>query len=117
MTRSDFLARRDAFEKEARRFALIWNGLFFSVLLACLPLAAWISEQKLGPWLPASFLLVFFGFLIGNAPLLKWIIKRQTSKCGLICANCGEPLTRGAGRITVATGKCGFCEADVFVDA
>ena len=81
MTRSDFLARRDAIEKETRLFGQIWNVLFFSVLLACLPLAGWISEQKLGPWLPASFLFVFFAFLIGHAPLLKWITKRQTSKC------------------------------------
>jgi hypothetical protein len=95
----------------------IRNVSFIGVLLACLPLAGWINGQKLGPWLPASFLLAFFGFLIGNAPLLKWIIKHQTSKYGLICRNCGEPLTGSAGRNTVATGKCGFCEADVFVDA
>jgi hypothetical protein len=104
VTKEQFVRRRADFERRDRRFNAIYLTLFFAVLLAAIPLSAYLPEGYEGVSAIGYVIL-----LTANAAVMLFYNRNQAARAGLVCANCKGGLLNTPGQIAVATGTCPHC--------
>jgi hypothetical protein len=112
LSRQEFAAR---LRRHTKRSAL---ATFVSLILGLGWLAFFpmVAEKFGGSVGPNGTLLVkscwYAGILAGFC-VGPWISWRQARPAGLQCPECKKRLVENVGMVTVASGKCGYCGADV----
>jgi ribosomal protein S27E len=117
-TKKEFIRKQKAMASSSNKWSVGSLVVFLGILLANVPLAKFIDHQKTVIWIQVLYSVGFFGFLIGNVPLMMWFRKRQQRRLGVQCPNCGAPLlVHVSAQIVIATGNCGHCGAQILHDS
>ena len=109
MTKEQFVRKRAEFERRDRRFNIIYLTLFFTVLLAAIPLSDYIPQRYEG-----EFAIGYVILLTANAAIMMFYNRKQAARVGLVCASCKGGLLNMSGQIAVATGTCPHCGRPAF---
>jgi len=113
ITADEFLARKQAFERDERRqflWALIAAGPVLAAVLCAIRFDAYAERTKLPAYIHASVECALLGPVF--AALCSWIrpTRRRWRKHGLLCPACGRRITDTAGLIRVPyMGLCKHC--------
>ena len=111
MTKEQFVRQRAEFERRDHRFNAIYLILFFAVLLAAIPLSAYIPDGY-----EAEFGIGYLVLLLANATVMPFRGRNQAARAGLVCVSCKGGLLNTPGHIAVATGTCPHCGQPAFTD-
>lgn len=109
MTKDQFVRERAEFEKRDRRFNAIYLTSFFALLLAAIPLSAYIPDGY-----DAEFGIGYLVLLVANATAMLFRGLNQAARAGLVCVSCKGGLLNMPGQIAVATGTCPHCGQSPF---
>mgnify|MGYP003649848798 CR=1 FL=1 len=108
MTRQEFAARSKTAERREKRFNAIWGTVFFGILIG-----NWLYLQFVDPEWPDSYwiayMIIFFGFLVGNIPFTVRAVSKIRRESGLECSLCQEVLDKDATALAITTGNCVHC--------
>jgi hypothetical protein len=115
MTRKEFNARRDAFQRAGAWYSFGFVGLIFALLFGTDSLSDYITHNYQIGWAekaaPILMLVILAMILISMVYLSKFFER----KYGLICPTCGKGLADKVTRWKVlVTGKCRHCKNQVF---
>jgi hypothetical protein len=116
MTKQELISKQQAMRRSTNRWTAVFLVAFFSIMLANLPLSEYFDRVEPAAWIQVLYGVVFFGFLLGNVPLMIWLSMRQQKRFGLLCPKCLAPLVGVTGQVAVATGVCGNCGERVLSD-
>lgn len=109
--------RRDQCVKAESRSSIVFLILFFGFLFANVPFVNWIeSNTTLPAWVKPAWLGLFMVVLIGNLPLMVYLLKRRVRSFGLNCPSCDKMVHAQAMAIAVATGHCSHCGVKLVKD-
>lgn len=117
ITTGEFLARKQAFERDERRhllWALIAAGPILAVVLLANHFDAYAERTKLPTLIHASVECALLGPVF--AAIGWWILpaRRRWRRHGLLCPACGRRITDTAGLIRVPyMGLCKHCGATI----
>jgi hypothetical protein len=109
MTKDDFLKRLDELKQTSRVMATAYISMFMIILA----LLWWELHHPTAPWIRTMAFPVFVALVLVQAFFLKWIVRAMLRRHGLLCPECGKPLTKPPVKMQGSTGTCGNCGAVV----
>jgi hypothetical protein len=114
MTREQFLERQRTFESNLKSAGIVHLLIFFSVPFTFGVLIFIVDPNKhpLVLWLS----LVCVGWFFWWPYWSQCRIKKMVKELGLACERCEKPLTKTAGMIATASGRCGHCGVVILTD-
>ncbi len=100
--------------KHGNIWGILWLVLFFGSLIGGAVISSRLDAQsKLSQIVFGAVTLVV---LIGQLPVLCWLLRRETRKFGLNCPACDKPLIGVAAQVAIAADHCGHCGTRLFSD-
>ena len=115
--RSEFVEKRNAFEREMNRFAkFAWTFIVFHFAIASF--GSYLSDQNLqtgsfGEW--ALFAYFTLGLCL-YVPVACWKIHRSLRKYGVVCPSCNAQMIVTQARLAITTSRCSTCGQRVLED-
>ena len=115
MTKDEFIQRSRAQQKHGNGWGILWLVLFFGFLTCGAIFSKHLEAQS-------KLFQLIFGIatvilIIGQPPLLFWLLRREIKKFGLHCPSCNKPLVGVSAQVAIAAGHCGHCGTKLFSDS
>jgi len=114
LSRTEFGQRLHGHRRRNAQYTMI--GFAVGVVwLVAFPVALSKFGGSIGPSGGSVPKVVWVGGFIALLAIGPFIAEQKGSAAGLICPACNKTLQATSGMIAVASGRCGYCGADVCV--
>ncbi len=115
MTKQDFIARRQAWRKNATKFALLDIVIVFAFGGSVAVVKNYVLSHGGPAWIDGACAIGLIVMLACNALFVFRFLKRKQRDFGLVCPHCEKTLIEQQGaQIVIATGNCIHCGEKLF---
>jgi hypothetical protein len=125
LSRAKFTLDREALQRDEKRRLIRVLVFGACVLIACVPVVkhfdALAEEGRLEGatlfWLAVGTTVLVGASWLALLGAISFIMLGKVKGRGEPCPHCSRPLAGTSGRIAIATGRCMYCDAEIFADS